>query len=72
MLRRKEKVMSEEDSSSRKGPVVMGSVLVVIFAVFIFICLASVVAIAILALLGPQIGNVFSQINSGLQATPIP
>jgi pilus assembly protein Flp/PilA len=29
--------------------------------------LVAIVVIAILALLGPQIGNVFSQINQGLQ-----
>jgi pilus assembly protein Flp/PilA len=33
----------------------------------LILVLVAIVVIAILALLGPQIGNVFSQINQGLQ-----
>jgi hypothetical protein len=61
--------MEKEGKSSRSGPMVIGAVLI---GLVVIACLLVVVTIAILALLGPQIGNVFSQINSGLQTTPIP
>lgn len=35
----------------------------------LILVLVAVVVIAILTLLGPQIGNVFSEITNGLQAT---
>ncbi len=35
----------------------------------LILVLVAIVVIAILTLLGPEIGNVFSQITSGLQAT---
>ncbi|MBX3058973.1 MAG: hypothetical protein KF770_21105 [Anaerolineae bacterium] len=36
------------------------------------LCLIPIFTIAILTLLGPQIGNVFSRITAGLEATPLP
>lgn len=35
----------------------------------LILVLVAVVVVAILTLLGPQIGNVFSEITNGLQAT---
>lgn len=48
------------------------TIAVVIGVIGTMCCLIPFVAIAILTLLGPQIGNVFSRITAGLESTPIP
>lgn len=45
---------------------------VAIVGVIAVVCLIPIMTIAILTLLGPQIGNVFSRITAGLEATPLP
>lgn len=44
--------------------------MVTVAGVVILVILAGCAAIALLTLMGPQIGNVFSQITSGLEVTP--
>ena len=57
----------EEPASDRTLAIVAGTVI----AVVAILCLVSIVVLVILTLLGPQIGNTFSQITSGL-GTPLP
>jgi len=45
---------------------------VAIVGMIAIFCLIPIVTIAILTLLGPQIGNVFSRITVGLESTPLP
>lgn len=49
-----------------------GVAIVIIVGVFALMCLVPVVVIAILTLLGPQIGEVFSRITADLSVTPMP
>ena len=67
--------MSEEKSGSTGKSILVASGIGIagIIAFVLLIIIVACVVIAILALLGPQIGNVFSQINADLgAATPIP
>ena len=61
-------VVEKPASQTNEQIVVIG---VIIGTVAIF-CLIPVVTIAILTLLGPQIGNVFSRVTAGLGPTPLP
>ncbi|NJN53442.1 MAG: hypothetical protein HC804_01035 [Anaerolineae bacterium] len=45
---------------------------VAIVGVIAMLCLLPIFVIAMLTLMGPQIGNVFSRITAGLEATPLP
>lgn len=45
---------------------------VAIVGVVAVMCLIPIMTIVVLTLLGPQIGNVFSRITAGLEATPLP
>ncbi len=45
-------------------------VIILVLAVVVVCCLIPFCVIAILALLGPQIGNVFSQVTRDLQMIP--
>lgn len=47
-------------------------VIAVIVGTVAIFCLIPIVTIAILTLLGPQIGNVFSRVTAGLGPTPLP
>jgi hypothetical protein len=48
------------------------TVIAVVIGVVAIFCMIPVVTIALLTLLGPQIGNVFSRITAGLGTTPVP
>ena len=47
-------------------------IVIIIVGIFLLVFIVPVVTIAILTLLGPQIGNVFSGIVQGLESTPVP
>ena len=63
--------MTEDTGASQKGKnIAIGMGTVTIGCLLVFLLVLCV--ICILAIMGPQIGNVFSQITNALQVTPPP
>lgn len=62
---RREQVQSSGTSSSNKT-------VIIVVSIVLLVCIVPVVTIAVLTLLGPQIGDVFSRIVTGLESTPMP
>ena len=62
-------VLPDEKPAKKKNPWI--TILIIVVVLIVLCCICALLVPAILALLGPSVGNVFSNIQEGLM-TPVP